>query len=219
MYQIFSDYILDLNKIHDPNCNAVILNRCFPSIKIIESDISRLDYEFWFKNQLIGFETKSANDIYRAMSQTYKQDMLQTTLAELITDVTDVFQHFKDLFKVSNVNFRAEKIVSNSCKLFHTDSNHVRAFITYYGLGTEFLNESNINPSGKTPWDGKCTPEEKNLQLTFDPKRVTRIFPGDLILMKGNKWIDKGNHFSALYHKSPEISNINPYRFIVSMDY
>jgi hypothetical protein len=219
MYQVFSDYILDLNKIHDENCNAVILTRCFPSIRMIEEDISRLSYDFWFKNKEISFNTGSANDIYKAITSTYKTEMLQRTLSELVTDVTDIFAHFKDLFKVENINFKAEKIINNSCKLFHVDSVHVRAFITYYGFGTEFLNEGNINALGKTPWDGKCTPEEKNLKLTIDPRRVTRIFPGDLILMKGTKWTNKGNFFSPLYHKSPEISNLNPYRFIVSMDF
>jgi len=219
MHQIFTDYILEINKIYDKNCNAVILQRNFPSLFNIQNDISRLDDNFWLRNQCIYFTTSSANEIHKAMNHSLQYNMLQRTLAELVVDVTDIFAHFKDVFKVEKVNFRMEKIVTNSCKLFHTDSVNARAFITYYGLGTEFVNEANINPMGKTLWDGKISHEEKNKQLLVDPRKIIKIFPGDIIFMKGNKWADKPNAFSPLYHKSPEINDLNPFRFIVSFDF
>jgi len=219
MYQLITDYIVDLKKIHEKDCNAVVLQRNFPSLKSIEIDLNRLPDEFWLKNQSIYFTTNSANDVYKTLSKAYQTDMLQRTQAELLTDITDIFAHFKDLFKCEQINFRAEKVIANSCKLFHTDSIHARAFVTYYGHGTEFINEANINPLGKYPWDGKCSHEEKNNQLLLDRRKIIRVFPGDLILMKGNKWKDKSNVFSPIYHKSPEISDDNPCRFIVSMDF
>lgn len=219
MYQITTDYIVDLNKIYEKNCNAVILQRTFPSLKNIEFDIGNLPESFWEQNQCHHFTTSSANEIFKTLKASFDYEMLQRTSAELITDITDVFAHFKDLFKTDKVNFRCEKIITDSCKLFHTDMVNVRLFVTYYGYGTEFINEANISPSGKIPWDGKMDAREKNDKLMIDNRKVMRIFPGDLILMKGNKWADKSNNFSPLYHKSPDISYANPCRFIVSMDY
>jgi len=98
-------------------------------------------------------------------------------------------------------------IQSDHCRLFHADHNQLRLVCTFFGKGTEFLLNEDVNRAGL----GKGTNDG---QIPGSP--VQRLNTYDIGIMKGDLF--PGNKGNGLVHRSPPLLPGDTARLFLAID-
>lgn len=98
-------------------------------------------------------------------------------------------------------------IQSDHCRLFHADHNQLRLVCTFFGKGTEFLLNEDVNRAGL----GKGTNDG---QIPGSP--VQRLDTYDIGIMKGDLF--PGNAGNGLVHRSPPLLPGDSGRLFLAID-
>ena len=127
----------------------------------------------------------------------------------------DAFKY--EIFKLSNIFFNStisknieiqiEVINTNMCRLFHEDNMRQRLLCTYLGVGTEWLEESNLKR------DGLRKGCNEKIVKNFD--KIKQAKPFEVILLKGSRY---GENVLSHIHRSPEIEKHKITRVILKID-
>ncbi len=111
------------------------------------------------------------------------------------------------------VGLRLARVESAMCPRFHVDHVLVRLVRTLAGVGTQFLDERDVDRS----WLGHAAagaPDEAT-GLLREGAAVLTSDPGELVLLKGELW--PGNEGRGAVHRSPKASKAEP-RLVLTLD-
>lgn len=184
-----------LNQIHEHDINIAIYHR----------DIAFLNHEILcLANQNI--EVRACGSKYEILSILKKELALYTTILKDIESLLDIFE------KVSQAKtFRLlfATINTNMCRRFHTDVNDLRLLCTYYGPGTLWLKEENVNREAlETCKDNEC--------IVLNPDDIQQAPTGSVVILKGSIYPHEST--KAIVHRSPTIEESGEKRLLLRID-
>lgn len=123
-----------------------------------------------------------------------------------IADADEVIDMYRCLFEPDAVGLRLHVLRGTMCPRFHVDRVPVRLLCTYQGVGTEWLQESQVTrPDGARPLPDQAVADQE----------VNRLPTGAVGLLKGEAW--EGNEGRGLVHRSP--SHGDRPRLILALDW
>jgi len=132
----------------------------------------------------------------------------------LIADLQHLVQLFVELLGCPRVGLRLRVLERAMCPRFHVDQTTVRMLCTYFGPGTEWLDERAANR--QKLGTGANGLADTNSGLVLDPAEITRAPTFALVLLKGCAW-PRNAHRGAI-HRSPAADAEAPWRALVSLD-
>ena len=121
-------------------------------------------------------------------------------------DIMNLVLHMQNICNAKELGIMLEVLCTDNCKYFHTDKLHYRLIQTYFGPGSIYLNNENVNRSGLSQQDNSKVIIRENEEL-----RIPIFSPA---IMKGEK---AAKNF-ALVHRSPAIAAHNFERLVLRID-
>ena len=122
----------------------------------------------------------------------------------LIADIQKLTLLFADYANTHSIRLILESVHDVPCPKFHQDNITLRLICSYAGVGTDWLENSNVNPH----------PNCCGGSMVLDESRIQQLAPFDVALMKGKLW---PKNDMGIYHRSPELKPGEP-RLVVKMD-
>ena len=126
-----------------------------------------------------------------------------------VNDITELLTTFSQISKSPTIRVSLSYVTNDQCRVFHTDIMDLRMLCTYYGEGTLWVENDNVN------WKeyGCCYEEEK---IILDKSQIHQLLPFDVALFKGALYPD--NSINAVLHRSPAIEELNQKRILLRFD-
>lgn len=159
--------------------------------------LAKEPFEMEFKVDVKDVSTVLQNDISTPPE-------LSTSQAHLIDDIQELAFLFSQYASTNSIRLMVESLHRVPCPKFHQDNVLLRLVCTYTGIGTEWLENSNVNPH----------PDCCGGSLVLDETRIKNLKPFEVALMKGKRW--PGNKV-GIFHRSPTLTSDQP-RLVVKMD-
>jgi hypothetical protein len=122
----------------------------------------------------------------------------------LIADIQRLAVMFSDYAATPSIRLILESVHDVPCPKFHQDNVPLRLICTYAGVGTEWLENSNVNTHAD------CC----GGSVVRDKSRIQQLKPFEVALMKGKLW---PKNEMGIYHRSPKPETDHP-RLVVKMD-
>ncbi|MEE4376537.1 MAG: DUF1826 domain-containing protein [Candidatus Competibacteraceae bacterium] len=136
-------------------------------------------------------------------------------LALWVKDLAMLVRLFGRLQPNAVVIFRLETITTPGCRVFHVDNVGLRLLCTYWGPGTQWLDNANVNRD-QLNLQGH-TIEAANRAIMIDPKRIATLKPGWVAVSKGDAY--PGNRGHGWVHRVYPQSANAPARLRLRLDY
>jgi hypothetical protein len=111
---------------------------------------------------------------------------------QFVADVALLVGAYSCLLGARRVGVRLRALDKSMCPRFHVDHVPVRLITTYVGVASEWLSKGGM-PRSRLG-DPAAEPQ--------DPALINQLRPGDVALMKGEKWL--GNEGAGIIHRSPQ---------------
>lgn len=124
-----------------------------------------------------------------------------------IKDIVDVSWSFWRTCKDKKIRIQFEVVTNDKCRLFHVDNIKQRLLCTYRGLGTEWLDDSNVNRSGL------CRGDNDKIVKNFDLVKKANQF--DILVLQGKK---SNQSVDGAVHRSPPLGNSQEARVLLKID-
>lgn len=131
-----------------------------------------------------------------------------------IEDVVQLVEMYADLFDLNTVGLRLSLINETMCPRFHTDHLACRMVTTYYGQGSEWLKEENVDRS-KLGAGAKGLPDHLS-GIYLHSQDIQQLQQAEVGLLKGDGWI--GSQVSGIVHRSPLIHRAEK-RLLLTLDF
>lgn len=163
----------ELYGIHEPHINLAILPRP------VDADIYRF-LERWVETDFQQLErTMPAEECRKFLESRLKRyrALDEVGWQKFIEEVDTTTQDYAAVVGVDDVKFLLAIVRDNSCEKFHRDFYHLRLLCTYYGEGTEWTPDDNVNREKLA----KGTNEE----IIKDFSRVYQLRPFEIAILKG----------------------------------
>ena len=161
-----------------------------------------------FKN--LGLSIDTSED-YKKILNLHLSKWTFLNLQEIETLVEDIVLFssiFSQVCKSNSINLYLKSVSDDSCRKFHVDGYAFRLFCCYRGPGTEWTYNNNVNR--------KYLGLGENEQIIKDQKRIERLEPFDVAILKGElPTLRTGN---GIVHRSPPIEEKNEKRLILRLD-
>ncbi|PIO48228.1 MAG: hypothetical protein CMR00_05575 [[Chlorobium] sp. 445] len=194
----------ELYGIHEAHINLGLLYRS------ADTDIHRF-LEKWVET---GFQ-----QLERTLSAEKCKAFLSTQLADyraldevgwqkFIEEVDTTTQDYAAVVGIDEIKFLLAIVRDNSCEKFHRDFYHLRLLCTYYGEGTEWTPDENVNRDKLV--------KGTNADIIKDASRIYRLRPFDIAILKGEYLPE--NKGKGIIHRSPSILAHNGKRVLLRLD-
>jgi len=131
----------------------------------------------------------------------------------LINDICQLIEMFGLLFDLDFIGVRLSVLDRAMCPRFHVDHVPCRLITTYFGNGTEWLEN---NPHNRSLLKANVTKQTCQKSVQEQETNSRHIPTGNVALMKGENW--EGNENKGLIHRSPEV-NPSEQRLILTLDF
>jgi hypothetical protein len=132
----------------------------------------------------------------------------------LVNDIAFLVALYGDLLGCGHVALRLEVAGRPMCPRFHVDRTGIRLLCAWRGPGTEWLEEAGAERSklgaGAHGLDDACS------GLILDPRRIGRVAPYAIALLKGELW--QGNAGHGVIHRSPAVPTESAPRVLLALD-
>lgn len=182
----------DLSKIHQARQNLIIVQRKLsPDLKCFLYSLQKTSYVPVIEELIPIHRLKRSMKEYFAPFHKLNLHGYQ----EFIEDIYQLAQCFSSVTGQTVVKIFFAKITSSMCRLFHTDANELRMLCTYWGPGTQWVEDDNI----QIPPTSFATNEGRIRDLS----QVRKVATGNVVLMKGALHDQIDNN--ALMHRSPPL--------------
>jgi hypothetical protein len=133
-------------------------------------------------------------------------DLRSVDSLALYSDIAELARNFLDLTAALRIGVRLERVETDSCRLFHVDQVEARLISTYFGSGTEWLRNADVNRAGLGQGD--------NDLVRRPGARIQTMLPGWVGIMKG----ERKNSGAGLVHRSPPIEAKGLKRILLRID-
>ncbi|MCS7012433.1 MAG: DUF1826 domain-containing protein [Chloroherpetonaceae bacterium] len=194
----------ELYGIHEPHINLAILPRP------VDADIYRF-LERWVETDFQQLErTMPAEECREFLESRLEKHRALDEVGwqKFIEEVDTTTQDYAAVVGVDDVKFLLAIVRDNSCEKFHRDFYHLRLLCTYYGEGTEWTPDDNVNREKLV----KGTNEE----IIKDFSRVYQLRPFEIAILKGEYLPE--NKGKGLIHRSPSILQRRGKRVLLRLD-
>ncbi|MGY8871667.1 MAG: DUF1826 domain-containing protein [Pseudomonadales bacterium] len=131
-----------------------------------------------------------------------------------IEDMTLLLDMYRCLFELDEVGLRLQVLDRAMCPRFHTDKLGCRLVSTYYGQGTEWIDNCGVDRSKLGAGNMGLSDEESGLYP--HAASIQQASKGDVVLLKGDGWF--GNDGFGAVHRSPAVT-LGEKRVVVTMDF
>lgn len=125
---------------------------------------------------------------------------------KIILDIKNIAFEFSKIANTTEIELFFAITNKTTCPLFHIDNNFLRLICTYYGKGTLWLENDNINLD-------KIGCRNNDL-IIKDKSKIRKTSSNDIIILKGSRY--KNNSTHGVVHKSPEM--VSETRVILRID-
>ncbi|YCO05366.1 DUF1826 domain-containing protein [Vibrio sp. VNB-15] len=133
---------------------------------------------------------------------------------DLLTNMAELVDMFCYLFELEDAGLRLATLNSAMCPRFHVDQVPCRLVTSYFGSGTQWLQNSTVDRSKLGRGSNGLPDSESGL---YDVESdIQQLACGDVALLKGGRWI--GNEHTGLVHRSPNIMS-NETRLLMTLDF
>ncbi len=130
----------------------------------------------------------------------------------LASDLTVLSALYMRLAQVDQIRFAFGPVNRTQCPKFHVDHIALRLLCTYVGPGTEWLPERALRRAALAK--PSTSPLADNAALLIDAAAVQRAQPGNVLMMKGERY---GDGTPGLVHRSPEIEASGVTRLVLTL--
>ena len=123
-------------------------------------------------------------------------------------DIQHLARLFGELFELEQIGLRLATLDKAMCPKFHVDAVPCRLVSTYGGLGTEWLNNRDVDRSKLGQFAHQAVLNEHAIET----------MPAFAIgLLKGSGW--EGNELNGAVHRSPSLNATAPRRLLLTLDF
>jgi hypothetical protein len=194
----------DLAEINQASYNIAVLQRKASPI-IAQCFQALLEHE-WDAINGTGTIAEFEKNLYLQMATFDK--LLNIDSRALAADMVELAYSFTQIAPCLSYRWRFAKVKSNMCTRYHADLNDLRLLCTYYGPGTLWLTQDNINP--------KALRRNLHDELVIDPSQVRHVAPFDVAILKGA--LHPENTAGAVLHRSPTVEEHGTARLLFRLD-
>ena len=129
-------------------------------------------------------------------------------------NLENLIRIYSDLLGCKAVGLRLEVVKTAMCPRFHVDHTGIRLLCTYYGPGTEWLDDSCADRSKLGPASAGICDEKSGIIL--NTSGIHQVPPFAVALLKGSRW--QGNAGRGIIHRSPHIPESTIPRVLMALD-
>jgi hypothetical protein len=184
-----------LDKIHLPTTNITIYTR----------DVHHLTLEI--KQLLLASKKIQVSGKIESITKDLKQELNQ--YQSLLDDVLSLLHQFERITKAETFRLTIATVQTNMCRKFHTDINDLRMLCTYFGPGTLWIKDENVNQQALD-----STKEDE--PTLYDESNIERVQEGAVVILKGALYPSKKTN--AIVHRSPNIEKNGEQRLLLRID-
>lgn len=196
---VITDQLQRLNDIFEQEKNIAIYQRDIEHLK--------REVEEAMRKTIQVSASGTIQDISSALETYFNTHLKNCPL--LMKDIIEITKVFRQVTESSSFRVLFTTVNTNMCRRFHTDMNDLRLLCTYYGPGTLWLPENNVNRQALQ--DGLDNPA-----IIRDPRQVQQVNTGAVTLLKGAIFPSPGTH--AIVHRSPTIEETGEKRLMLRVD-
>ncbi|WP_299458536.1 DUF1826 domain-containing protein [uncultured Microscilla sp.] len=193
-----------LTEIQAPHRNLAILERT------ISVELQNFLYLLQKETQVpVIQETLPVNRLKQILNNYLQQFRMLDTRGyqALIEDIYQLVWQFSQLVQQSHIKLYFAKIETSMCRLFHTDANELRLLCTYWGAGTQWVDNDNIHP--------RFCGASSNAERIKDLSKVLSVKTYDVAILKGA--LHDHIATNAIMHRSPPLDK-NQCRLLLRLD-
>jgi len=132
----------------------------------------------------------------------------------LADDIHAVVRLFTRLRGVVAVEASLAVVVGDKCRKFHADWKPLRLVCTYAGPGTEWVANAAVRRDALMSETHDM--DAANRATVPDPRDVRHANPGDVVVLKGERY--RGNAGNGAVHRSPPIEASGKRRLVLTLD-
>lgn len=184
-----------LTRIYDDNVNLAIWNRRLEDevtrfSKILSAEFNR--FQLRCSGHLPSIEKQLDSRLPNIIG---KKDFVEDVV--LLSDM------FSELLDIKEMGVRLAVLTKAMCPKFHVDRVPARLVTTYWGAGTEWMDNfyTRRNEEGRV--------------VVLESAPINQLCTGQVGLMKGEMW--EGNEGRGLVHRSPSATEFEP-RLVLTLD-
>jgi hypothetical protein len=130
-------------------------------------------------------------------------------LEPLVNDIVMCCETFTQIAKANTIRLSLKVVNHDACRKFHIDGYTYRLLCTYYGPGTEWVYNDNVNR--------KYLGEGENEDIIKDGMAIQRIDTYDIAILKGE--LPHQRNGKGIVHRSPPIQHTTDKRLVLRIDY
>ena len=138
-----------------------------------------------------------------------KEHLLHDKHHKILEDIKQLLTIFKQVSCAETFRLFLTRVDTNMCRKFHTDINDLRLLCTYYGQGTQWLTDDNIDREALHSLD-------RNTPVVINENKIRQVDTGDVIILKGA--IYPTENTKAAVHRSPSIEHNDESRLLLRID-
>jgi hypothetical protein len=188
---------MTLDKINKKEVNIAIYDRDISSLTKEVKKLLCMNIELRFNG--------SIETILNSISTTIDHEIF----GSIIKDIHQLLKLFGETSDSNSFRLLLASVNSNMCQKFHTDINDLRMLCTYYGPGTLWLTDDNINRQALNSFgDEEC--------IALDESKIQQAGTGSAIILKGAIYLSEGT--KAVVHRSPTIEESVETRLLLRID-
>ncbi|NRA53036.1 MAG: DUF1826 domain-containing protein [Gammaproteobacteria bacterium] len=131
----------------------------------------------------------------------------------LSQDIALLVEMFCCLFELKRVGLRLTTLDRAMCPRFHVDKVPCRLVTTYSGVGSEWLEQQDVNRTKLGTGNQGLSDQQSGLYE--HEQQIGQLASGDVALLKGEKWYN--NEGGGLVHRSPQVAQNR--RLLLTLDF
>ena len=195
----------DLQKIRLPELNLAIYQRT-PDIQLQTAVRALVASSFTKMELLVDTATDFPLQIRHQLA--LRTSLPHQQIESLASDINTFTLLFSQVCESNSLKLYLKTVTDDSCRKFHIDGYAYRLFCSYFGSGTEWMYNDNVNR--------KYLGLGENEQIVKNWKRIERLDTFDVAILKGERPSQRNGN--GIVHRSPPIEQKNEKRLILRID-
>lgn len=125
----------------------------------------------------------------------------------LVTDILCLASYLFNQSQDKHIHINLETVTTNQCRLFHKDNLKNRLLCTYYGPGTQWINDAYVNREMLGKGD--------NNKIIKDFSKINQAGEFDILILRGELYSLESK---GAVHRSPPIEDKKLKRLVLRID-